>query len=136
MKGISPLIAIVLLVAFTVAVGAILSVWLTGFAGEQAETTGTFAEKVSKCAAVSIAIDNVTTTRFRVTHETGSYEVTNVEVTFENATTASASPVSCSPSTLSVGGVCYVTSDIANPIRARAVGMCLGEISKSATWEA
>ena len=35
MKGISPLVAAILLIAFTVAIGGIISIWLTGFARQQ-----------------------------------------------------------------------------------------------------
>lgn len=38
MRGISPIIAVVLLIAFTVAVAGILSIWLMGFARTSTET--------------------------------------------------------------------------------------------------
>jgi flagellin-like protein len=40
MKGVSPLIATILLIAFTIAVAGILSVWLTSFARTQSQAIG------------------------------------------------------------------------------------------------
>jgi flagellin-like protein len=60
MKGISPMIAIVLLIAFVVAIGGILSVWLTGLTTTQTGVVGTAAEKQVKCAASVLDITEVT----------------------------------------------------------------------------
>jgi flagellin-like protein len=51
MKGISPMIAVVLLIAFTVAVGGIISVWLTGFTRTTTGGTESRAEALSRCSA-------------------------------------------------------------------------------------
>ena len=56
-KGISPLIASVLLVAFTMAVAAILVVWITGFTQEQTGTVGERGTKQAKCAYSVLNID-------------------------------------------------------------------------------
>ncbi len=58
-KGISPMIAIVLLIAFTVAVGGILSLWLTTLTSTQTTTTGSAAEKQILCARSVLTIDEV-----------------------------------------------------------------------------
>ena len=54
------MIATVLLIAFTVAVGGILSMWLTSLASTQTETTGAAAEKQILCARSVLKIDEVT----------------------------------------------------------------------------
>ncbi len=56
-KGVSPLIASVLLVAFTMAVAAILVVWITGFTQQQTETVGARGEKQTSCSFSTINID-------------------------------------------------------------------------------
>jgi flagellin-like protein len=59
MKGISPLVATVLLIAFTVAVAGVVSMWVTSFT----KSTTTIAERQSRerinCTYGSIALSNV-----------------------------------------------------------------------------
>ncbi len=57
-KGISPLIAVVLLVAFTLAIGAFLSTWARNLAKQQAETVTQQANR--NCAYATLNIDSVT----------------------------------------------------------------------------
>ncbi|MBS3055183.1 MAG: hypothetical protein J4452_01690 [Candidatus Aenigmarchaeota archaeon] len=49
MKGISPMIAIVLLIAFTVAIGGIMSVWLTGLTNTQTQQVSNQSAAQAKC---------------------------------------------------------------------------------------
>ena len=137
MKGISPMIAVILLIAFTVAIGGILSVWLTGLQQQQTTATGEYAEKVAKCASVSLAIENISSSVFQVSYESGTYKLENVTVTvvFKNGT---ASTINCSSTTLSPGEIC--TASIAPNTTeqiwsARASGLCLSEVSKVAEWQ-
>ena len=58
-KGISAMIATVLLIAFTVAVGGILSVWLTTLTSTQTTTTGSAAEKQILCSRSVLTISEV-----------------------------------------------------------------------------
>lgn len=55
-KGISPLIAAVLLIAFTMAVAAILTTWISNFTTDQKEKTQVFEEKID-CVYQSIRAD-------------------------------------------------------------------------------
>jgi flagellin-like protein len=55
-KGISPLIATVLLIAFTVAVAGIISVWLTGFAATTTKTVGSQANLEIICTGAQISL--------------------------------------------------------------------------------
>jgi hypothetical protein len=59
LKGISPLISIVLLVALAVAVGAIISTWLFGFTQKQTTTVGERAEESIICSYASLLLSNV-----------------------------------------------------------------------------
>jgi len=55
-KGISPFIASVLLIAFTVAVGAIVSLWINALMRSQASEVGSEADLVVKCKKAGIRI--------------------------------------------------------------------------------
>lgn len=59
MKGISPLIATVLLIAFVVAVGGLLSVWLSSLTSSQTETVEAGGDALAKCATTNIIIEQV-----------------------------------------------------------------------------
>ena len=74
-KGISPMIATVFLIAITVAVGGILSVWLTGLASTQTTTTGSEAEKQILCARSILTVSDVTS-HFNTTAGGDSFNVT------------------------------------------------------------
>ncbi len=55
-KGVSPLIAAVLLIAFTMAVAAILTAWVTTFTQEQTAQVGNQSEQVISCSGGVIDI--------------------------------------------------------------------------------
>jgi len=139
LKAISPMIAVILLIAFTVAIGGILSVWLTSVTQTQTSTSGSYAEKVAKCAGVSLAIENITPINnnqitFKVSHESGTLPLTNVKIVIVY-TDGTDTTIDCTD-TLNPGSICVKTASNANNIKkARAIGMCLGEISKTAEWE-
>ena len=59
MKAISPMIAVVLLIAFTVAVGGILSVWLSTLSTTQTTIVSSGTEKQVRCGASSLIIKEV-----------------------------------------------------------------------------
>lgn len=58
-KGISPMIATVLLIAFTVAVGGIVSVWMQTFSQDTAEEVSEEAEQQIYCSYAGISLSNV-----------------------------------------------------------------------------
>ncbi len=55
-KGISPLIAAVLLIAFTMAVAAILTAWVTSFTQDTTESVGNESERLVGCSFASLDI--------------------------------------------------------------------------------
>lgn len=59
-KGISPLIASVLLIAFTLAIGAFFSTWLNGVAKQQTE--GATENSKPECTYVNLNVQNATYT--------------------------------------------------------------------------
>jgi len=67
-KGISPMIAVVLLVAFTVAVGGILSLWLTNYVTTTTGSVQTATENQTACVGTYPKILSVTETAVIVTN--------------------------------------------------------------------
>ncbi|NPA38811.1 MAG: hypothetical protein GXN99_03405 [Candidatus Nanohaloarchaeota archaeon] len=59
-KGVSPLIAAVLLIVFTVAIGAVVLNWMTSYTKGTTETAGTDTSSTIQCAKQIIVIENVT----------------------------------------------------------------------------
>src|SRR3989304_1081203 len=58
-KGISPLVATVLLIAFTVAVGGLLSVWLTGFSTQTTDIIKQQSNTQLTCSYGGISVDTL-----------------------------------------------------------------------------
>ncbi|MCJ7479212.1 MAG: hypothetical protein MUP63_03495 [Candidatus Nanohaloarchaeota archaeon QJJ-7] len=83
-KGVSPLIAAVLLIAFTMAVAAILTAWVTTFTQEQTEQLGNQSEKQIDCSFAQLEIfdTNPDTTWVSVAvTNTGTVDFNNTTVT-------------------------------------------------------
>ena len=59
MKGISPMLAVILLIAFTVAIGGLLSVWITSMTKTQTGVAGAGAEKLIACSKSVLDIGTV-----------------------------------------------------------------------------
>jgi len=59
MKGVSPLVASVLLIAFTIAVASLFSGWITSFTKVTTEEVQEQSEKKVTCSYGGIALDNV-----------------------------------------------------------------------------
>ena len=58
-KGISPMVATVLLIAFTVAVGGIVSIWITGFTTTSTESVSEQSETELYCAYGGISVSSL-----------------------------------------------------------------------------
>ncbi len=89
-KAISPLIASVLLIAFTMAIAAILTSWVTGFTKTQTGFVGEKAEKQVKCTYATFKVQksdvvynfSATTTKINVTvYNDGSEDLYNFTFT-------------------------------------------------------
>lgn len=90
MKGISPMVAVVLLIAITVIVGGIISVWLTGYTTTTTETISKESEARIACMHAGISIRNL---KFNDPYLTGYIENTgsvklgniNLQIIYQNA---------------------------------------------------
>ena len=59
MKGLSPLVATVLLIAFTVGVGGLISVWITGFTQTSSKIVSNEGEKQIICSNGAVDLTNL-----------------------------------------------------------------------------
>ena len=75
-KAISPMVAVVLLIAFTVAIGGILSLWLTGFTETTTQSVGTASKNQTKCAGTYVDIISVSNSSVIITNR-GSQDIVN-----------------------------------------------------------
>jgi flagellin-like protein len=77
MKAVSPMIAAVLLIAFTVAVGGVLSFWLTTLTGSTTGNVEAQTSNITKCAGASIQINRVDSSRI-IFSNPSSQEISSV----------------------------------------------------------
>ncbi len=85
MKGVSPLIAAVLLIVFTVAIGAVVLNWMTSYTQGTTERAGTDTSSTIDCAKQILSIENVSKSNGQVTVRienlgSASAELTNLYV--------------------------------------------------------
>src|SRR3972149_3341144 len=112
MKGISPLIAAVLLIAFTVAVAGIVSVFFSNLTTTTTSAVNASTQVQVKCAGSSLKISNTSSAVFQVSYDIGTETLSNVNVTFVDQNGTS-STNACSPSTLSAGNICTANTNSA-----------------------
>jgi flagellin-like protein len=93
MKGISPLVATVLLIAFTVSVAGIISVWLTSFARTTTSTVGEESERQLLCIHASLSLRSVaysssSNTLTGILENSGEVPIGNIslQIIYNNAT--------------------------------------------------
>lgn len=79
LKGVSPLIASVLLIAFTMAIAAVLTAWISGFTTAQREKTAVFEEKI-QCNYGFIEND-IDFTEYNYTDDTKAFFKTRIKNT-------------------------------------------------------
>lgn len=113
-KGISPLIATVILIAFVIAVAGILSTFFTGFTKEQKAGVESKATTIIDCSVATMDLDNVAVsvnpTNFSlVVSNTGQEELSGLKVIFFNSTYAGTCMTSGNP-TLTVGETKTITN--------------------------
>ena len=84
-KAISPMIATVLLIAFTVAVGGILSLWLTGLMTTTTSSVENTTTDQIKCASTWINVISVTPTGVIIVNR-GAQTITSVNCFAGNGT--------------------------------------------------
>jgi len=132
MKGLSPMIAIVLIIGFTVAIAAIVSIWLTTLAKTQTSVVGEQSEKQIKCIGSSLIVKEVKynssitgtcSVNVTVAHETGTEILANmtVEISAKGTTVRSISIGSVS---LGESRAFTNSSAICPPEYVRAIAIC------------
>lgn len=77
MKGLSPIVATVILIAFAVAIGGLVSIWLTGFSESTTGFTSSQGNKLTICAGIGLKIETVTDLMI-VYSNPGSNTITNI----------------------------------------------------------
>ncbi len=120
MKGISPMIATVLLIAFTVAVGGIVSLFLTGLTTTQTGISEQAGTNTTRCAAVSIDILDVSSTRI-IYANPSTQALTNIIFTTSDGTSVPTGAL-----TLNVGATNSTTWTRGTNTSVRALGLCQG----------
>lgn len=71
MKGISPLIAAVMLIAFTIAVGTIFAQWSSGMFTDQQDDTSQNADRLQKCSQISLNFAETPTNQSALVQQKG-----------------------------------------------------------------
>ncbi|MEM5797188.1 MAG: hypothetical protein QW813_00780 [Candidatus Aenigmatarchaeota archaeon] len=79
MKAISPMIAVVLLIAFTIGVGGLVSLFVTGLTTTSTGITGNQSEALTRCAGAWLNIYSVTSNKVLV-HNPNSQTITGIDV--------------------------------------------------------
>ena len=103
MKGISPMLATILLVAFTVAVGGIISVWFSSFTRTTTTNVESSSTNQTKCAATYIDVLSFTTSGITITNR-GDQSITTVRCFTGNGTNVTgAATVNLSPGSIQSG---------------------------------
>jgi len=77
MKGISPMIATILLVAFTVAVGGLISVWMSSFTKNTQSNVEAASYNQTRCSGTYIDVSSVTSTSVIIT-DRGDQTISNI----------------------------------------------------------
>lgn len=145
-KGISPIVATVLLIAFTVSVAGILITWLSGFATTTTEQVGSTSTKLVTCSQGQINIRNLqywssAVKLSGVIENTGLIALGDLalSIIFQNATsqkidlcTPASSAVSCSSANLTLGVAQQATFNItiggSNYNEIRVITNCSGVV--------
>jgi archaellum component FlaF (FlaF/FlaG flagellin family) len=84
-KGIDTMIATILLIAFTVAVGGIISIWMTGYARTTGASVSSATENITACSNSYPYIVTVTTYGIIITNP-GSENITSIRCFAANGT--------------------------------------------------
>jgi len=90
-KGISPLIAAVLLIAFTMTIAGLMAAWAQSFVSGQTEELTTAARESQQCTGANFNIDSIKTNSTHVSlvlYNNGGMELNDFDVflTYENST--------------------------------------------------
>lgn len=79
MKGLSPVVATIILIAFAVSIGGLVAIWLTGFATDTTEFTSEQGDKLTACASARLKVEDVTTSSI-IYSNPSTKTITNITV--------------------------------------------------------
>ena len=99
MKAISPMIAVVLLIAFTIGVGGLVSIFFTGLTTTSSKITGNQSEALTRCAGAWINV----------------YKATNSTVFYQN------------PNSQTITGLVIIASDGTTNLNPADPSLAIGE---------
>jgi len=86
MKGISPMIAVILLIAFTIGVGGLVSIFATGLTTTTTGLTSNQSEALSRCGGAWINVYSVDSDQVFYANP-NSQTISGISITFSNGTT-------------------------------------------------
>mgnify|MGYP000383165667 CR=1 FL=1 len=128
MKGISPLIAAVLLIAFTVAVGGIISIWLTTFAKTTTGNVEASTTDITKCASTYLSLDKVFVSQNRlIISNMGTASINLTNFTMSDGTIGYLGGFI--PGGSAVSKTVYIGSNTSVTVK----GLCLGSVPVEAS---
>jgi len=104
MKGISPLIASILLIAFTLAVAVIIGSWLTSISSQQSSSVGASANQTVTCSKGVIAIVSIPNNNTVIIQNQGQIDLSG------NFTLSCGTNISTSSVSLAKGSMVSLTS--------------------------
>ena len=122
MRGLSPVVAVVILIAFAVAIGGLVSLWLTGFTQSTTEFTSEQGQKLTECAGVRLKVDSVTANGI-IYSNPSVQQITNITVFDQNG-----GNLTFNASNLNAGQVTNITWARAQNESIFLRGICSGAI--------
>ena len=118
MKGLSPIVATIVLIAFAVAVGGLVALWLTNFATSTTEYTSEQGDKLTACAGSRLKFENVGSSQIIYSNPTVK-TITNITVYDMNGRNLTFNSTDMSP-----GQVANITWDRASNTSVFMRGVC------------
>ncbi|MEK6909835.1 MAG: hypothetical protein AABW61_02030 [Candidatus Aenigmatarchaeota archaeon] len=96
MKAISPMVAVVLLIAFTVGVGGLVSIFVTGLTTTSTGITSNQSESLTRCAGSWLDVYSVSSTRVNIANP-NSQTIVNIAIIAGSGEVASNAIASLAP---------------------------------------
>lgn len=125
MKGISPMVATILLIAFTVGIGGIISVWMSGFTTSTTGTVEKAATNQTKCAGAWIKLDSVKSGTIMYSNPS-TQNVSSIKLYYTDGTNV----VTVTPTTtaLAPGDAASYSATLGTNTSVSVKGLCLASV--------
>lgn len=122
MKALSTMVAAILLIAFTVAVGGLISVWLTSYSRTTTSAVEASTINQTKCAGAYIKVDSVTNTTV-IFSNPSSQTISTI-----NITTTDGKFVTPNQTSLNPGGIGTASWSRGSNTSVLIKGLCLASV--------